>query len=159
MYLFIQKTIALLALILFSPLLVLLFIVVKIDSKGPFIFKQKRAGLKEKPFNMYKIRTMIKGAEKLQRKYAGLNEADGPVFKIRNDPRFTRVGKILARTALDELPQLWNVIRGEMAFVGPRPLPIAEASKIPNKYNPRFSVQPGMTSPWVIKGNHKLKFD
>ncbi len=159
MYLFVQKILALILLIVFSPLLVLLFILVKLDSPGPFIFKQKRAGFKKKPFTMYKIRTMVENAEKLQDKYAKLNEADGPVFKIKNDPRYTRIGKVLARSAIDEIPQLLNVLKSEMALVGPRPLPIEEAKQIPKKYQERFSIFPGMTSNWVVKGNHKLKFD
>ncbi|OGH16127.1 MAG: hypothetical protein A3C30_02965 [Candidatus Levybacteria bacterium RIFCSPHIGHO2_02_FULL_40_18] len=154
-----QRIIALFFLLLSTPLLVLLFLAVKWDSSGPFIFKQKRAGKNKKPFTMYKIRTMVEGAEKLQSRYAKLNEASGPVFKIRNDPRYTRVGKILARIAIDELPQLWNVVKGEMALVGPRPLPLYEANKVPKKFEQRFSVLPGMTSPWIIKGGHGLKFD
>lgn len=102
---------------------------------------------------------MVEEAETLKKKYERLNEADGPVFKIRNDPRHTRVGRILARVAFDELPQLLNVIKGEMTLVGPRPLPIEEADKVPKKYFERFSVLPGMTSLWVIKGGHQLSFD
>lgn len=102
---------------------------------------------------------MLPDAESLQSKYKYRNEADGPVFKIQNDPRFTTMGKWLARSGLDELPQLFNIIKGDMAFVGPRPLPVNEASKIPKKYHKRFSVLPGITSLWVIKGTHNLSFD
>ena len=102
---------------------------------------------------------MVDNAETLQHKYQKLNEADGPAFKIRNDPRYTKIGKILTRTAIDELPQLINITKGEMAFVGPRPLPVAEARQVPIKYGLRFKVLPGLTSPWVIKGGHELKFD
>ena len=115
-------------------------------------------GRYKKPFVMYKIRTMVAGAEKLQSRLKRQNEADGPVFKIRNDPRYTRVGKILSRSALDETPQLINVILGEMSLVGPRPLPLSEAQKVPKKYETRFSVLPGMTSNWVIRGSHRLTF-
>jgi lipopolysaccharide/colanic/teichoic acid biosynthesis glycosyltransferase len=101
---------------------------------------------------------MYDGADKVQKKYRSLNEADGPVFKIQNDPRFTKFGKLLARTGLDELPQLINIIKGEMSFVGPRPLPIQEANKIPKKYQNRFSLLPGITSLWVAKGSHRLTF-
>ena len=107
---------------------------------------------------MYKIRTMVTGAESLKSKVQSLNEADGPVFKIKDDPRYTKLGKWLALTGLDELPQLWNIVKDEMAFVGPRPLPVAEARKVPKKYQGRFSVLPGITSFWVVAGSHKLSF-
>lgn len=154
-----QKTIASLLSILSLPLWPLPYLAVKLTSKGPFIFKQKRMGKDKIPFTMYKIRTMVDGAERLKSRYLNLNEADGPVFKIRDDPRYTKVGKFLSRLALDELPQLINVLKGEMALVGPRPLPIAEAKKVPKEYEARFSVLPGMTSLWVIKGGHTLSFD
>lgn len=101
---------------------------------------------------------MIDGADKLQVRYQKENEADGPVFKIRNDPRYTKIGKFLSHSALDELPQLINVIKGEMAFVGPRPLPQEEAKQVPKRYGIRFSVLPGMTSSWVVQGSHRLTF-
>lgn len=115
-------------------------------------------GKDHRPFWIYKIRTMIDNAENLKSKIEKLNESDGPVFKIYNDPRYTKIGKFLSHTGLDELPQIINVIKGEMAFVGPRPLPIAEAKLIPKKYQGRFSVLPGITSPWVLQGAHKLSF-
>jgi len=121
-------------------------------------FKQKRMGKNKKVFTMYKFRTMVKNAEDLKSNIYHLNEADGPVFKIRNDPRYTKIGKFLSHTGLDELPQIINVLKGEMALVGPRPLPVDEAKKIPKKYGRRFSVLPGMTSPWIIKGAHNLTF-
>lgn len=102
---------------------------------------------------------MISEAENLKEKYAHLNEASRPVFKIKNDPRYTRVGKVISHLGLDELPQLLNIIKGEMVFVGPRPLPTDEAEKIPEKYKDRFLVLPGITSLWVIKGGHSLTFD
>lgn len=101
---------------------------------------------------------MVAGAEKKQDKYRKYNEADGPVFKIYNDPRLTPFGKFLFQTGLDELPQLLNIVKGEMAFVGPRPLPVIEAKKVPEKYSARFSVLPGITSPWVVEGNHAMSF-
>ena len=101
---------------------------------------------------------MIVGAESLKPKVQSLNEADGPVFKIKNDPRYTRVGYLLSRIAIDELPQLMNVIEGSMAFVGPRPLPLAEAQKVPKLYKVRFSVLPGITSEWIVRGAHALTF-
>lgn len=108
---------------------------------------------------MYKFRTMVVGAENKKKKLMPYNEADGPVFKITNDPRYTKLGKALAHTGLDELPQLVNVISGQMSLVGPRPLPIDEAKKVPDKYKERFSVLPGITSSWIVKGSHKMAFD
>lgn len=153
------RAVALFLLISSLPLLFLAWVAIKIEDGGPFFFKQKRTGKDKKPFTVYKIRTMIEGAEKLKGKYLDLNEADEPVFKIYNDPRYTKVGKFIAHTGLDELPQLINIIKGEMAFVGPRPLPVGEAAKVPNKYEKRFSILPGITSLWVIKGSHQLSFD
>lgn len=147
-----QRLLALIILFFSLPLLGVLFLAVKLTSKGPFLFKQKRLGKDKKPFFIYKIRTMVEGAEKLKAKLSHLNEADGPVFKIYNDPRYTKIGHFLAHSGLDELPQLFNIIKGEMAFVGPRPLPVEEAEKIPKKYEKRFSVLPGITSLWVIRG-------
>ncbi len=135
-----------------------MYLAVKLDSKGPFIFRQKRAGKGKKPFVMYKVRTMAQGSQARQKSLFKLNEADGPVFKIRNDPRYTKVGKFLSHTGLDELPQLCNVLKGEMSFVGPRPLPVSEARKVPSRYDARFSVLPGMASSWIVQGSHKLSF-
>lgn len=154
-----QKFIAVLMLILSTPLWPILYLLVKIDSEGPFIFRQKRTGKNMKPFIIYKIRTMVKNAEKIQSKYKKLNEANGPVFKIKDDPRYTKIGKYISSLALDELPQLINVVKGEMALVGPRPLPLKEASKIPKQYHLRFSVLPGMTSDWITHGSHKISFE
>jgi lipopolysaccharide/colanic/teichoic acid biosynthesis glycosyltransferase len=155
----IKRVIALLIFLLILPFFLILWFAVKITSKGPFIFKQKRAGKNKKSFFIYKIRTMVDNAEKLKLSLYDMNEADGPVFKIKDDPRYTMIGKILSHSGLDEIPQLINIIFGEMDFVGPRPLPVGEAQKIPKKYLSRFSIRPGMTSTWVISGSHKLSFD
>lgn len=157
-YQYAYRAFAAAGLVVVSPLLGVLYITVKASSPGPFIFSQKRTGKDKKPFNIYKIRTMHLGAEKLQGRLKKKNEADGPVFKIRNDPRFTPVGKWLSGSGLDELPQLWNICRGEMSFVGPRPLPVPEAKCVPARFAARFSVLPGITSPWVVNGNHSLSF-
>ncbi len=154
-----ERLLALLLLILFFPLLVILYFIVRLTSKGPFIFKQKRAGKDKKPFWIYKIRTMVRNAEDLRLKIKGLNEAEEPAFKIHNDPRYTKIGRFLAHTTIDELPQLINIIRGEMSFVGPRPLPVSEAKKITKKYEERFSIQPGMTSLWIIRGADHTSFE
>ncbi len=102
---------------------------------------------------------MREDAEKIKDLYKALNETTGPVFKIHNDPRYTPIGKLLSHTGIDELPQLINIIKGEMAFVGPRPLPVKEALAVPKKYHKRFTVLPGITSLWVIKGTHQLPFE
>jgi len=102
---------------------------------------------------------MVIDADNLKQNIYHLNQSDGPVFKIRNDPRYTKVGKFLSHTGLDEITQLVNIIKGEMDFVGPRPLPVEEAEKISNKFAKRFSILPGMTSPWIIKGAHSLSFN
>lgn len=154
-----ERLFALILFILFLPLLVIFYIIVKLTSRGPFIFKQLRAGKKKKPFWIYKIRTMVEEAEDLRLKIQDLNEAEKPVFKIHNDPRYTKFGRFLAHMALDELPQLINIIKGEMSFVGPRPLPIEEAKKVPKKYQARFSVLPGMTSLWIVRGADHSSFE
>lgn len=154
----IQRLIALLVLICLSPILGITYLLVKFDSEGPFVFKQLRAGINKKSFWMYKIRTMKTGAETQQNKLREKNEADGPVFKIKKDPRFTRVGKVISHLGLDESLQLINIIKGEMAFVGPRPLPVLEARAVPKKFQPRFSVLPGITSLWVVKGAQHQNF-
>jgi len=155
----INRFLAITLLLSILPLLVFFYILVKTASKESFIYKQKRMGKNKKIFTVYKIRTMVEGAEKLKAKYLHLNETDGPAFKIRDDPRYTKIGKWLSHTGLDELPQLINIIKGEMAFVGPRPLPVDEAVKVPKKYELRFSVLPGITSDWVVDGSHRLTFD
>jgi len=154
-----QRLIAFILLILFFPLFIILYILIKITSKGPFIFKQKRLGKDKKPFTIYKIRTMVEKAESQKSKIQNLNEADGPAFKIHNDPRYTKFGSFLAHSGLDELPQLINIIKGEMAFIGPRPLPVEEAKKVPKKYDRRFSVLPGISSLWVTAGTNHSNFD
>lgn len=153
------RFIAIILLSLLSPLLAVCYVMVILTSKGPFLFKQLRMGKNKKPFLMYKIRTMIQNAEQIKKTYYKQNEADGPVFKIYNDPRYTMFGKWLSHAGLDELPQLINIMKGEMSFVGPRPLPVEEAEKVPNKYQLRFSILPGITSSWVVNGSHNLTFD
>jgi lipopolysaccharide/colanic/teichoic acid biosynthesis glycosyltransferase len=126
---------------------------------GTYIFRQVRVGKDGKPFLMFKLRTMRLGADEEKGKYLKFNEADGPVFKIKNDPRYTRLGKLLAYTGIDELPQIVNVLKGEMSLVGPRPLPVDEERKIALKWRiKRKSVKPGITSSWAIGGAHRLPF-
>jgi len=154
-----QRLLAIIILILISPLLLILFLIIKLTSSGPFIFKQKRWGRDKKAFTIYKIRTMVVDAENQRSKIKDQNEADGPAFKIHNDPRYTKFGQILAHAGLDELPQLINIIKGEMAFIGPRPLPVEEARQVQKKYQTRFSVLPGLSSLWVVEGTDHLDFD
>ena len=154
-----QRIIALILLLLISPLLCIFYLIMKISTPGSFLFTQLRTGKGRKPFKIYKIRTMVENADELKKTIRHMNEADGPVFKIRHDPRYTLFGKMLSHTGLDEMPQLINIIRGEMSFVGPRPLPVEEAAQIPKKYEERFTVLPGITSSWVTNGAHSLSFD
>ena len=153
------RVIALAICLTLFPAFIFIYLIFKLVSKNSFFFVQKRAGKDKKIFNMYKIRTMINHAEKMQKQLISHNEADGPVFKIYNDPRYTKIGRFLAHTGLDELPQLINIIKGEMSFVGPRPLPVKEANSVPNKFKDRFIVLPGITSPWIVYGAHALSFN
>lgn len=153
-----ERIFALMLLILLSPFLFMLFIIVITTSKGGFVFKQKRIGLNRRAFYIYKIRTMEPNAEREQKKLLKMNEANGPVFKIKNDPRFTPVGKFISKHGLDEILQVVNIVKGEMSFVGPRPFPSNEAVKIPGKYRLRFSVLPGITSLWVVEGAYHSSF-
>lgn len=158
MHVMIGRLLALVLLCIVAPIFGLIGLIILVDSGWPIFFGQKRMGKDKKPFWIWKFRTMVKNANQLQARYSKLNEADGPVFKIRHDPRYTRFGKWLSWSGLDELPQLINVIKGEMALVGPRPLPLAEALKVPHRYAGRFTVLPGMTSSWVTSGAHALSF-
>lgn len=145
--------------LLVSPVILLISVIVFLFSGAPVFYTQKRIGYQGKPFIMYKFRTMIHGAETLQGRYKNRNEVKGPVFKIHNDPRFTAVGKFLSHTGLDELPQLWNVLIGDMAFFGPRPLPVLEASKLKPWQKKRQCIKPGILSPWVLHGYHTRTFN
>jgi len=154
----VNKILALFLIIIFLPIFLLITLIILLFSVWPVFFIQERVGLNEKKFKMYKFRTMIKNADKLQSVYKNENEVDGPAFKIWNDPRFTKIGKFLSHTGLDELPQLINILKGDMNFIGPRPLPIYEYNKIDLKYKKRSLVKPGILSPWVINGYHKNTF-
>lgn len=155
----IERLFALIILFFLFPIFLIFYIIVKFDSKGPFLFKQKRLGKDKKPFYIYKIRTMIENAEELKKDLIKKNEAKGPVFKIKDDPRYTKIGRWLAKKGLDELPQLINILKGEMSCVGPRPFPINEALKIPKKYQSRFSVKPGIISTWAVSGAFHNDFE
>lgn len=150
----------LILLILVSPLMLVIALLIKLTSPGPVLFIQERIGYNKRRFNMFKFRTMVADAVEQQKKLEALNEADGPVFKIKNDPRITPVGKWLRKTSLDELPQLLNILLGDLSLVGPRPLPERDFRKF-NKlwFNRRFSVKPGITCIWQISGRSNISFD
>lgn len=145
-------------LLLLSPLFILISLIIKFESKGPVVFKQMRAGKDGSKFFMYKFRSMRHGAENEKEKITHLNEKKGPVFKIREDPRVTKFGKFLRQTSLDELPQLYNVLIGEMSLVGPRPLPVDEMERCTARQKIRLSVKPGITCLWQISGRSMLSF-
>lgn len=143
------------------PLVLIISLMIWLTDGLPLVFKQKRVGKNGQVFTFYKFRTMINSAHKLQKKYLSLNEANGPVFKIKNDPRFINgLGRFLASSGLDELPNIINVLKGEMSWAGPRPLPVDETLKINPKIRKiRESVLPGITSLWVVLGAHNLSFE
>ena len=148
------------ALLLLSPFFLIIAIIIKIDSRGPIFYVQERIGLRGRKFNMIKFRTMVKNAETVQHILEKHNEADGPAFKIKNDPRTTRFGRILRRTELDELPQLYNVVRGEMSLIGPRPPLAKEVIKYERWQLRRLSVKPGITCTWqVLENRNTISFD
>jgi lipopolysaccharide/colanic/teichoic acid biosynthesis glycosyltransferase len=145
-------------LVLSVPLIFLAAIAIKRESRGPVFFRQRRAGLGGKPFMIYKLRTMVPDAEQRKGQLAALNEQDGPAFKLSNDPRTTKMGRFLRRTSLDELPQFWNVLRGEMTLVGPRPLPVPESNACKPWQRRRLIVTPGITCIWQIYGRSRVSF-
>jgi exopolysaccharide biosynthesis polyprenyl glycosylphosphotransferase len=147
------------ALLLLSPLLAAVAIAVKLTSKGPIFFKQARVGLHGRPFNMFKFRTMIAGADRLKEDLAQKNEQTGPVFKMKNDPRVTPIGRILRKHSVDELPQLINVLRGDMSIVGPRPPIAKEVALYEGWQRRRLSVRPGLTCIWQVSGRNQISFE
>jgi exopolysaccharide biosynthesis polyprenyl glycosylphosphotransferase len=146
-------------LVLLSPLLLIIAVLVKLDSPGPAIFKQTRIGRGGRKFTVYKFRTMREGAEQEQDALQDLNEAQGALFKIKEDPRRTALGKFLRRRSLDELPQLYNVLRGEMSMVGPRPQLVGEVEQYQAWHKKRLETWPGMTGLWQVSGRSDLSFD
>ena len=148
------------AMLLLAPLFLLVTLIVKLTSPGPSFFVQERVGLNKRRFRLYKFRTMVADAEQRQREIEHLNEASGAVFKIRNDPRLTPVGKFLRKSSIDELPQLFNVLKGDMSLVGPRPLPVRDYKGFDQDWQRRrFSVRPGITCLWQINGRSSLTFE
>jgi len=151
--------VATLVIVVFSPLLLALALAVRLSSRGPVIYRSTRPGIGGAPFHCFKFRTMRTDAEQLQADLEEANEASGALFKIRADPRLTRVGRFLRRYSLDELPQLVNVLRGEMSLVGPRPLPMRDFEKLEEWHKKRYLVMPGLTGLWQVSGRAELNFD
>jgi len=154
----IDRTVGLMMLVMTLPLMLLVAVAVKLTSRGPILFVQERGGLHGRPFRMLKFRTMREGAEAQRSALLAANEMDGPVFKIADDPRVTRLGRFLRRTSMDELPQLVNVVRGDMSLVGPRPLPVVETRELAGVHRRRLSMRPGITCLWQISGRNELGF-
>jgi lipopolysaccharide/colanic/teichoic acid biosynthesis glycosyltransferase len=142
-----------------TPLWLLTALAVKLGSPGPVFYRDQRVGLGEREFGMFKFRSMYTDAGERQAGLEGANEASGPLFKIKDDPRVTRVGRFLRRYSIDELPQILNVLRGEMSLVGPRPLPLRDYVMLEGWHRKRYLVLPGMTGLWQVSGRIELTFD
>jgi len=148
------------ALMVVAPLLAIVTVLIKLTSPGPVLFTQHRLGLNKRRFSIYKFRTMVVDAEKKMKEIEHLNEVSGPVFKIKNDPRITPIGRFLRKTSIDELPQLFNVLKGDMSLVGPRPLPVRDCDGFDKDWQRRrFSVRPGITCLWQIMGRNSIPFE
>jgi len=141
------------------PLMVIIAVLIKLESKGPVLFRQTRAGLNGRRFVLLKFRSMVDDAEHQRAALEVLNEMSGPVFKLTRDPRVTRVGAFLRRTSLDELPQLWNVLKGDMSLVGPRPPLPSEVKRYERWQRRRLSMKPGLTCLWQTSGRNEVDFD
>jgi lipopolysaccharide/colanic/teichoic acid biosynthesis glycosyltransferase len=151
---------ALLVLVPVAPIMLAAAVAIRLTSDGPAIYAQERYGHNRRRFRMFKFRTMVQDAEQLQASLESLNEASGPVFKIADDPRITPLGRFLRRTSIDELPQLFNVLRGDMSLVGPRPLPLRDVDRFTRTGDlRRFSMRPGVTCLWQISGRSGIGFD
>lgn len=145
--------------IVFSPVMIFAILGIKLTSKGPILFKQIRSGVNGRPFVLYKFRSMIVGAEMKRRELEKMNEMDGPVFKIKKDPRITPIGRILRKTSIDELPQLFNVLKGDMSIVGPRPALPIEVEMYEFWQRRRLSLRPGITCIWQVSGRNRVSFE
>ena len=148
-----------LGLILLSPIIAIVACAVKVTSKGPIFFSQKRVGKNGELFEMYKFRSMVVNAEELKENLEDQNEMSGPMFKIKDDPRITKVGKFIRKTSIDELPQLWNILKGDMSLVGPRPSLPKEVEQFDNWMFKRLSVRPGLTCYWQVSGRNNIDFE
>lgn len=152
-----DRVTALVMLVLLLPLYLVVTVLIKLTSPGPVLFRQLRSGLNGRPFTMLKFRSMVSDADQRKHELEALNEMDGPVFKVTDDPRVTPIGRFLRRHSIDELPQLFNVLRGEMSLVGPRPLPVDEVQRFDDfAHRRRLSVKPGMTCLWQVSGRNNV---
>lgn len=162
-YKFIKRTIdiigSLFGLIILSPILLIVMVAIKIESRGPVVFAQERVGYKGKRFKMYKFRSMVENAEELKEKLKDQNEMNGPMFKMKNDPRVTRVGRIIRKTSIDEIPQFVNVLKGDMSLVGPRPSLVKEVEEFDDWMLRRLDVKPGLTCYWQVSGRNDIDFE
>lgn len=156
---FFDMVLSLIALVVLSPVFLVTAVAIKIEDGSPVIFTQNRSGLNGSVFKMYKFRSMVKNALELHKELLEKNELDGPAFKIKDDPRITKVGKFIRKTSIDELPQLVNIIKGEMSIVGPRPLPVYEQEQCNEYQNQRLLVKPGLTCYWQVSGRNQIGFD
>lgn len=150
---------SMIGIILLSPIFFVVAVLIKIDSKGSVIFSQTRVGKNGKEFKMYKFRSMVVNAEELKKKLLAQNEMSGPMFKMKDDPRITKIGKFIRKTSIDELPQLINVLKGEMSLVGPRPSLPKEVEKFEPWMRKRLEVKPGLTCYWQVSGRNNIDFN
>lgn len=146
-------------LLLLSPVLLIVGILIKLESKGPVVFTQKRIGKDGREFNMYKLRSMVVNAEEIKAKLKEQNEMSGPMFKMKDDPRITKIGRFIRKTSIDELPQLVNVLKGEMSLVGPRPSLPNEVKEFEPWMLKRLDVKPGLTCYWQVMGRNNIDFE
>ena len=150
---------SLVGLVCLSPVLLATAVAIKLESEGPVIFSQDRVGLNGKKFKMYKLRSMVSNAEELKEKLLEQNEMSGPMFKMKDDPRITKVGKFIRKTSIDELPQLINVLKGDMSLVGPRPILPKEVKQFEPWMYERLQVKPGLTCYWQVSGRNNIDFE
>lgn len=162
-YNFLKRTIDIIGstigLLVLSPILIIVAVLIKLESKGPIIFSQDRVTKNKNTFKMYKFRSMVQNAEDLKKNLEAKNEMSGPMFKIKEDPRVTRVGKFIRKTSIDELPQLINVLKGDMSLVGPRPSLPKEVEDFEDWMLERLEVKPGLTCIWQVSGRNNIDFE
>jgi exopolysaccharide biosynthesis polyprenyl glycosylphosphotransferase len=155
----IDLILSILGIVFLSPIMLIIDIAIKVESKGPIIFSQDRVGKDGKFFKMYKFRSMVINAEELKEKLLSQNEMSGPMFKMKDDPRITKVGKFIRKTSIDELPQLFNVIKGDMSLVGPRPNLPKEVAQFSDYHKLKLKAKPGLTCYWQVMGRNSIGFE